>query len=110
MPYIKPERRKILDPYIDALRDKLAETLSPGDMNYAITRLVAAHFLTAPNYSRIAEITGVLENVKQEFCYRVQQPYENLKDVLNGDIREYATMDEIVHEGWDAHLRATGDL
>jgi hypothetical protein len=34
-------------------------------------------------------LTGVLENIKQEFYRRVAVPYEEEKIVKNGDIREY---------------------
>jgi hypothetical protein len=34
-------------------------------------------------------ITGVVENVKQEFYRRVAVPYEEEKIVQNGDIKEY---------------------
>ncbi len=41
------------------------------------------------SYSKLAVITGVLENVKQEFYRRVGEPYEDKKIRENGDIREY---------------------
>jgi hypothetical protein len=34
-------------------------------------------------------ITGVLENIKQEFYRRVAENYENKKIIQNGDIKEY---------------------
>jgi len=68
MPYIKQERRLILNPDIAELRAKLA-TLGDveGDLNYVISRLVGGYFFKNQSYSRIAQLTGVLENVKQEF-------------------------------------------
>ena len=42
-----------------------------------------------PSYTKIAMITGVLENIKQEFYRRIAEPYENQKIVQNGDIKEY---------------------
>ena len=42
-----------------------------------------------PSYSKIAMITGVLENVKQEYYRRIAVPYEENKKAQNGDIREY---------------------
>lgn len=41
------------------------------------------------SYPKIAIITGVLENIKQEFYRRVAENYENQKISQNGDIREY---------------------
>ena len=43
-----------------------------------------------PSYSKIAMITGVVENIKQEFYRRVAEPYENIKIRSNGDIKEYS--------------------
>jgi hypothetical protein len=42
-----------------------------------------------PSYTKVAMITGVLENVKQEFYRRVAESYEDKKIVENGDIKEY---------------------
>ena len=36
MPYIKPDRRADLDPYIDALGEKIE---AEGELNYVLTRL-----------------------------------------------------------------------
>jgi hypothetical protein len=41
------------------------------------------------SYPKIAMITGVLENIKQEFYRRVASPYEDKKILENGDIKEY---------------------
>ena len=41
------------------------------------------------SYSKIAMVTGVLENVKQEFYRRIAASYEDKKIVENGDIKEY---------------------
>lgn len=82
MPYIKKERRDDLDEDITALASKLH---SPGEMNYAITRLIQASG-TIDCYTDIAVITGVLENVKQEFYRRAAAPYEDSKMEENGDV------------------------
>ena len=97
MPYIDEKSRKVLDGAIDDLaniitnfseldNDNLMVVL--GDLNYCITRLIG---ITTGNtsYAKIAMITGVLENVKQEFYRRVAVPYEEEKLVMNGDIKEY---------------------
>jgi hypothetical protein len=42
-----------------------------------------------PSYNKIAMITGVLENIKQEFYRRIAAPYEDTKIIQNGDIKEY---------------------
>lgn len=85
MPYIKPGQRPPIDGYING---ELADVLhNPGELNYAITRLVMAYLGKAPfNYTAIAEVTGVLENVKQEFYRRVASGYEDIKRKENGDV------------------------
>jgi hypothetical protein len=42
-----------------------------------------------PSYPKIAIITGVLENIKQEYYRRVASTYEDQKISQNGDIKEY---------------------
>lgn len=90
MPYIKPHVR----PRLDALAESAARAIeSPGELNYFITRMIL-FVLEQPGsavrkplgYGEIAEITGVLENVKQEFYRRVAEPYEDRKRKENGDV------------------------
>lgn len=110
MPYIKESNRAHLDvcidtmihclkgnvvpnlnnphanPYKDLTQEELLTIL--GDINYVFSR-VAAGLMDNATYGKIAMITGVLENIKQEFYRRVAEPYENNKIAQNGDIREY---------------------
>lgn len=111
MPYIKEENRGQLDPCIDHLMECLRGNVSTnpdnpnsnpykekltneeflsivGDINYTFSRVLAG-VMGSVSYSKIAMITGVLENIKQEFYRRVAEPYENSKVVENGDIKEY---------------------
>lgn len=99
MPYITQDRRKLLDPSVEALQKKLGE-LSPrstgkapkgmeGDLNYVISRLIGAAFLNDTRYHTIARVTGVLDNVKAEFYRRLGVPYENEAIEKNGDIPEF---------------------
>jgi len=93
MPYVDPKIRAKLDPHIEKLAKALLEDRpfnldGAGHLNYAITRLV---MLTAfpegrLSYSGIALVTGVLENVKQEFYRRVAAPYEDDAKSRNGDV------------------------
>jgi hypothetical protein len=85
MPYIAQDQRQKIEDAVIALAD---EVESPGQLNFAITRLVL-HYLTnvgSVSYTRIAELTGVLENVKQEFYRRVAAPYEDKKCAQHGDV------------------------
>lgn len=97
MPYIKEEARFYLDNTISILANLISEDrdLSDeefvsivGELNYSISRLLAK-VMNKPSYSKIAMITGVLENVKQEFYRRIASPYEDAKMSANGDLPEY---------------------
>lgn len=90
MPYITDERRRDLDETINHLNYVL-EFLGneAGDLNYVISRVIGYKFKLNSRYATIAEITGVLENVKQEFYRRVAAPYEDKAIIKNGDIKEY---------------------
>jgi hypothetical protein len=83
MPYVKQEARNRLDFY---LGDKLPKFKNAGELNYFLTKIVTQYFRYTSNYQAIAEVTGVLENVKQEFYRRVASPYENEKIRENGDV------------------------
>lgn len=97
MPYIDETSRKILDRSIDDLANIItnhsefdnADLVTVlGDLNYCISRLIG-QVMGDTSYAKIAMLTGVLENVKQEFYRRVAVPYEEEKIVQNGDIKEY---------------------
>jgi len=99
MPYINENERPDLDTAIDILITSIKDTKSslnnPNDMashlgriNYSFSRVLGG-LMGSPSYNKIAMITGVLENIKQEFYRRVASPYEDQKINQNGDIREY---------------------
>jgi hypothetical protein len=79
MPYIKQEDRKRID-----IHGRFPS--NEGELNYLITRLVKQYWDEDPRYRTIADITGVLENVKQEFYRRIAVPYEDKKIEENGDV------------------------
>ena len=90
MPYIKQEDRNNLYALITRLG---VEINTAGELNYTITKLVIMYLQGCQasrgvrfNYSGIATVTGVLENVKQEFYRRAATPYEDLKIKENGDV------------------------
>lgn len=97
MPYIKHESRTFLDGCIENMlrcltdgneltEQELAAIL--GEINYCFSRILV-RCMNKPSYNKIAMITGVLENIKQEFYRRVAEPYEDIKIISNGDIPEY---------------------
>jgi hypothetical protein len=105
MPYIKEQDRKILDNHIDSLifvfkcslegeicqQQNLTDNQTMmllGKINYCFSRILSG-IMGEVSYSKIAMITGVLENIKQEYYRRVAEPYEDKKIIENGDIKEY---------------------
>ena len=96
MPYIKEDRRLRLDDCIAEMvncldggrynTDSLEEIL--GDINYTFSRILTG-LMGQPSYNKIAMITGVLENIKQEYYRRVGVSLEDKKIRENGDIPEY---------------------
>jgi hypothetical protein len=111
VPYIKEENRSQLDGCIEHMMECLRGNVSPsqenphsnpykerltneeflsivGDINYVFSRVLSGT-MGDVSYSKIAMITGVLENIKQEFYRRVAEPYEDKKISENGDIKEY---------------------
>jgi hypothetical protein len=58
----------------------------PGDLNYAITRLVLEYLPTTPHYADYNSVVGVLESAKLEFYARMVRPYEDKKIKENGDV------------------------
>lgn len=97
MPYIDETSRKVLDQSIDDLANIITNhseldnenvMVMLGDLNYCMSRLIG-QVMGNTSYAKIAMLTGVLENVKQEFYRRVAVPYEEEKIVMNGDIKEY---------------------
>lgn len=97
MPYIKEEQRQFLDNCIESMIECLThgnnisndEFLQiAGEINYTFSRILAGS-MGGVSYSKICIITGVLENIKQEFYRRMAEPYEDKKIRENGDIKEY---------------------
>ena len=97
MPYIKQNRREILDPYVEIIVNTMKKIeAEAGDYNYLITRILASGFdlNSKPGYSKINTIVGVLDCIKLELYRRVAGNYEQEKTIENGDIIEYDTFDK----------------
>lgn len=103
MPYIKEKNRVVLDRAIGGAVETIKSNVEKsfgddldanellklsGDMNYFISRLIG-QLMGDVSYGKICIITGVLENIKQEYYRRVASPYEDKKITENGDIKEY---------------------
>lgn len=80
MPYIDAEARERLD------RGGKPET--PGELNYAITRLADDYLLRkgGVRYAHVNEVIGALECAKLELYRRVLAPYEDAKLARTGDV------------------------
>ncbi len=87
MPYIEPADRASLDPVIDAtLRAVASRGVTPGELNYIITRIVTAWIGDANNYLDYNAAVGVVECVKLELYRRRVAPYEDVKMEKNGEV------------------------
>jgi len=78
-----------------AIRDNKTNLNNPHDfsnylgrINYCFSRIIYG-VMRDVSYRNIAMVTGVLENIKQEYYRRVAEPYEDIKIRQNGDIKEY---------------------
>lgn len=84
MPYIKPEKRKAFDPYLE----KIAESLiDKGDLNYCffkIGQLVINKI--GESYDNLSQINGAMSDCAMEWYRSRVVPYEDKKIKENGDI------------------------
>lgn len=92
MPYIKSEKRAVLDPEIDNVIDALRQLASDdpdnnheGNLNYVITSLLVKAY-GLKTYREINDVVGALECCKLEFYRRAAIPIENQKAHDNGDV------------------------
>ena len=89
MPYIEQHDRVTVDEFVDPLVKFIAEvsSLSVGEMNYIITRIVQAQIKRrGEHYADYESMLGRLEAVKLEWHRRVMAPYEDGKCRQNGDV------------------------
>jgi len=85
MPYIPFEKRQVIESKLfEFLKD--VGKLSPGELNYSITRIILDFLGDDPHYKDFATVIGVLENVKEELYRRKVAPYENKKIEDEGDV------------------------
>ena len=90
MPYIPKDRRKVLDPLIEALSEELRNTDSVGDYNYTISLLLHKMIIGrgCVRYQTVNDIIGILGGVKSELNENVFVPYERVKKAENGPVSE----------------------
>ena len=88
MPYIKAGLRNVIDPEIQALKNKiesLGESKMDGTLNYTITTLLFLLYQDV-SYSNLNKAIGVLECAKLELYRQVVAPYETKKEKENGPV------------------------
>ena len=80
MPYIEPQARERID--------RGGAPTTPGELNYAITRLVDAYLIAKGGirYAHLNEVMGTLECAKLELYRRLAAPYEDEKRREAGDV------------------------
>ena len=59
---------------------------TPGELNYAITKLVLEYLPATPSYADLNCVVGVLESAKLEFYRKMISKYEDQKCFENGEV------------------------
>ena len=91
MPYIKSEKRPVLDGLITTLSELCT---SVGDVNYIITKFLHQQLEEVGlDYTNINAVIGVLECAKLELYRMVAAKYEDKKRTDNGHI---SSLDESI--------------
>lgn len=84
MPYIPKEGREKYKDWLKAM----PKPESSGEMNYIVTRIVAAfiNHMGGVSYNSLMVADGTLDMVKQELYRRISAPYEDRKREEYGDV------------------------
>lgn len=107
MPYIKQDKRDMLDPVIEQLHQTLVDLQLDDDMNnmegninYTITRLLMMVYgdRNSTRYAQINDALGVIDAVGKEYYRVVAAPYEDQKRFENGEVVRFRTNPEVVGE------------
>lgn len=94
MPYVEEPNRELLDPYIEELGSHIG---SVGDLNYIVTRLTLKHLIRhGITYHNFNAEMGMFLCALLEMYRRVGVIYEDMKIKQNGDVPEYADIQNIV--------------
>ena len=82
MPYIKQDRRDVLDQIVDAM--DIANVKADGDLNYILYAFCKRYIPL--NYNSIKNFNGELSQCATEIERRLLGPYEDDKIRINGDV------------------------
>jgi len=86
MPYIEQEKRRMYEPELSSLKDKL-DVESKGDLTYLVFCLGLEYFnRKGVSYTSISNAISCLTDAAEEIRRKHLIPYENLKIKENGDI------------------------
>jgi hypothetical protein len=92
LPYVKTEKREVLDPYIDPILNALRELESDddannmeGNINYVFTRILQ-HVYPGRSYREVNDAVGLLGCCTLEYYRRIAAPLEDQKAHDNGDV------------------------
>lgn len=84
MPYIKPDRRRIIEELLEIVGSSLEEK---GELTYCIYKLGIEYLKHhRKNYQNISDCIGAMNDSAEEFRRRKLFEYEDKKIDRNGDI------------------------
>jgi len=83
MPYIKKEKREILDDYVINMM-KFCNIQADGDLNYILFKYCKDHY--PHSYNNLKNFCGELRQCATEIERRILAPYEDKKINENGDV------------------------
>ena len=87
MPYVIPERRRVLDDL--SLAEVGHRVKGVGELTYVIYRILVAYIVAAGaniKFVRYADCEAALQCASKEFYRCHTEPYENIKREMNGDV------------------------
>lgn len=103
MPYIKQEKRDVLNPAIEQVVSALRQLESDdetnnfeGNVNYVFSSIISRSYPIS--YRAINDVLGVLKGVSDEYYRRVAAPYENQKAHDNGDVYDTPSVDMLLRD------------
>ncbi len=82
MPYIKQERRPLMDEVLEAMH--YAGVNADGDLNYILFKFCKEQVI--PGYNNYKNFCGELRQCATEIERRILAPYEDKKIEENGDV------------------------
>jgi len=85
MPYIKRDRRKCLEVYLEVLTQNVE---NKGELTYCVYKLGVEYLKNhSLNYQNISDICASMRDAEYEIRRRILNPYEDKKIKENGDIK-----------------------